>query len=474
MVQNWLILLPELSFLIYLIISWQVNNHRRDKTPKTFFTLSKVFILITIISTIVFYNKSVFSKVWINDNYTTLFKTVMYLIALVWFYLSSKWFLSKNRPSFLFYALAMVELLCLEMLISSQNLGLTVFLLFSICMVNWVLIRLYVDEDIISEISRLYIFFSVIFLLLSAGGCLIFFQEAKSLNYTDIATYLQKTEIVSFKLRLATSLIIAFLLFMMALAPFHSCFVRMVSLTILPVSGFISLIPPLAYLASLLVLSIKIFMPLQDMLYWILGIFGGVSVFVGALSANGMSNLRCLFGYSTVYHLGFVIFSVIAFNQKSLLSSFAYMLVFLLAMLGIYTCFLGLKSRGEYLKTLSDIKGVSVSRPYIGVAFLIFIFSLIGMPPMTGFLGLISVVNNTMAASGWFPIIELLMSLLLIANAYLQVIRHLYFEAPNGSFDRTDQSIYMSLLLNMILVIISLVNPDYLLKDAAKILTGGF
>ena len=290
MVQNWLILLPELSFLIYLIISWQVNNHRRDKTPKTFFTLSKVFILITIISTIVFYNKSVFSKVWINDNYTTLFKTVMYLIALVWFYLSSKWFLSKNRPSFLFYALAMVELLCLEMLISSQNLGLTVFLLFCICMLNWVLIRLYVDEDIISEISRLYIFFSVIFLLLSTGGCLILFQEAKSLNYTDIATYLQKTEIVSFKLRLATSLIIAFLLFMMALAPFHSCFVRMVSLTILPVSGFISLIPPLAYLASLLVLSIKIFMPLQDMLYWILGIFGGVSVFVGALSANGMSN----------------------------------------------------------------------------------------------------------------------------------------------------------------------------------------
>ena len=115
MVQNWLILLPELSFLIYLIISWQVNNHRRDKTPKTFFTLSKIFILIIIISTIVFYNKSVFPKVWINDNYTTLFKTVMYLIALVWFYLSSKWFLSKNRPSFLFYALAMVELLCLEM-----------------------------------------------------------------------------------------------------------------------------------------------------------------------------------------------------------------------------------------------------------------------------------------------------------------------------------------------------------------------
>lgn len=474
MLQNWFILLPELSILAYLLTAWQVNLYRKDKTPKTFFTLSKFFIFISMLSTIVFYNKSAFPQFWINDNYTTLFKIVIYLIALSWFYLSSKWFLIKNRPSCKFYNLAMAEVLLLELLISSQNFGLTAVLLTGICIITWFLLRLYVDKDIVADLSKLYLFFAVIFSLFVMAGTMIIWLETKSLYYSDVQAYLQKTASVSLDLRFAVALILANLLFMLALAPFHSCFVSIVSTSIVPVSGFISLVPPLAYLACLLVLVIKIFAPLQEMLYWIIGIFAGLSVFIGAVSANGMPQLRRLFGYSTVYHLGFVMFSVIAFNQKSLMSSFAYMLVFLLAMFGIYSCFLGLKSRGEYLKTLTDINGASISKPYISAALLIFMFSLIGMPPMTGFLGLISVVNNVMSASGWIVVTTLLLSLLFIANAYLQVIRHLYFEVPNGSFDRTDKSIYICLLLNMVLVITSLVNPGYLFKDAAKILTGGF
>lgn len=474
MLQNWFILLPELSILAYLLTSWQVNLHRKDKTPKTFFTLSKFFILVTLLATVVFYNKSAFPRLWVNDNYTTLFKTVIYLIALSWFYLSSKWFLIKNRSSCAFYNLAMTEVLLLELLVSSQNFGLTAVLLGGICITTWFLMRLYVDEDIISGLSKLYLFFAVIFSLFALEGALIIWLEVKSLYYPDILAHLQNAETISLNLSAAVALEVAALLFMMALAPFHSCFVSIVSLSILPVSGFVSLVPPLAYLACLLVLVVKVFAPLQEMLYWILGIFAALSVFIGAVSANGMPQLRRLFGYSTVYHFGFVMFTIIAFNQKSLLSSFAYMLVFLLAMFGIYSGFLGLKSRGEYLKTLDDINGASIGKPYISAAFLVFMFSLIGMPPMTGFLGLVSVANNLASTSSWEVLSALLLSLLLIANAYLQVIRHLYFMAPDGTFDRTDKSIYICLLLNMVLVVISLLNPGYLFKDAAKILTGGF
>ena len=92
MLQNWLILSPELLLLSFVPIAWIVNTWRESKTAKTFFTLSKFFLAAAMVLTVVFYNKSVWPDLWQNNRYTTLFKVLIYLAGLVWFYLSSKWF----------------------------------------------------------------------------------------------------------------------------------------------------------------------------------------------------------------------------------------------------------------------------------------------------------------------------------------------------------------------------------------------
>ena len=94
MLQNWFILMPEISLLSYLAVAALVNRYRTGKTAKTFFTLSKYFLLAALLGTVVFYNLSVFPCWMKNTPYTTLFKVVIYLVAFAWFYLSSKWFLN--------------------------------------------------------------------------------------------------------------------------------------------------------------------------------------------------------------------------------------------------------------------------------------------------------------------------------------------------------------------------------------------
>lgn len=156
------------------------------------------------------------------------------------------------------------------------------------------------------------------------------------------------------------------------------------------------------------------------------------------------------------------------------MSAFAYMMVYILAMAGVYTVFLGLKSRGDYLTGLSDIDGLSVSKPYLSAALLVFMVSLAGIPPMLGFLGRLSVINNLVVEERWGDVVVLLVSMLFMANAYLQVIRTAYFEPLKKSFDRTDKAIYICLFVNLVLVIISTLNPGYLLHDAELILNGIF
>ena len=110
MLQNWFILLPELTFATFLPVAWLINHYRETKTAKTFYTLSKFFLLFALLFTIIFYNKSVWPTIWENSRYTTLFKVSVYLVAFVWFYLSSKWFLNKNRSSYVFYNSAIYSL----------------------------------------------------------------------------------------------------------------------------------------------------------------------------------------------------------------------------------------------------------------------------------------------------------------------------------------------------------------------------
>lgn len=100
--------------------------------------------------------------------------------------------------------------------------------------------------------------------------------------------------------------------------------------------------------------------------------------------------------------------------------------------------------------------------------------SLTGTPPLLGFLGRLSVINNLVVDERWVSVGVLLLSILFMANAYLQVIRTIYFEPVKHNFDRTDKAIYICLFINLILVMISIINPTYLLQDAEKILSGVF
>ena len=474
MLQNWLILIPELSIIAYLLISAFVNHYREEKTAKTFFTLGKYFLFVSIIFSVIFYNKSVFPDLWQNSSYTVLFKVTVFIIALVWFYLSSKWFLSKNRSSYLYYSLCMGCLLLFMLLLSAQNFIVPTIIIPILCLLTWVLLKLFQTKENIFYISRLYIFFAGLFCFFLWGGVFILWQHVGSLDYFVIEEFLHKDTILTPITLAGVILILSSLLFMIAAAPFHSCFIGIVSKSILPVAGFMTLIPPFVYLSCLISLVFGVFSPLGVILRPLLLSFAVFSVIIGSISANSQKNIRELFAFSSVYNLGFMLFGLIGFSNSSVLSSFAFTFIYILSMLGIYTVLLGIKSRGDYVELLDDLSGMSAFKPYLSSALLVFMVSLIGIPPLLGFLGRLSVFNNLIIGERWSSIFILLFCILFMANAYLQVIRTIYFTPSKQKFDRTGRAIFVCLFFNILLVFLSILNPGYWLHDAEVILNGVF
>jgi NADH:ubiquinone oxidoreductase subunit 2 (subunit N) len=94
------------------------------------------------------------------------------------------------------------------------------------------------------------------------------------------------------------------------------------------------------------------------------------------------------------------------------------------------------------------------------------------VPPLLGFWGRLSLVNSLVMNDNWEQAVFMLFALLFIANAFLQVIRRIYFDTAQNTFDRTDKAIYISIFINLLLVLISILDPSYLLQDAEIIFQG--
>ena len=470
MLQNWFILLPEFCLLSFFPIAWLVDIFRREKTAKTFFTLAQAFLLLTIGTTILFYDKSAFPSYWRNTALTTLFKIFVYLLAWAWFYLSSKWFLNKKRASFKFYAACFILLLGFDMLASSASLlalGAAVPLICSgyVCLIlrHW-------DIDKVKKPAAAFAVSALSFCALLWIGISFIRFYAGSFEYEEISRFFAKDPTADALPLAGVLMVISALMFMMAVVPFHTWFISFISTAVSPVCGFITLIPPLIYFCALINLVKGGFEPLGDFIVPVLTIFSLLTLITGALSANHENNLRRLFGFLSLYIQGFTLIGVMDFSRGSMMAAFAYIVISVLSLAGIYTVFLGLKSRGEYLSEQADITGFSEIRPYMSAALLVFMFSLIGLAPTLGFFGNLSIINVLIENEAWGRAAILLPSLLFVAGACLQVVGTFYFKPLSNKFDRVDKAVYICLFINMVFILLALINPAWLLRDAFVIL----
>lgn len=464
-------LLPEFMLVLGGLLMLLTARFRNNTTPKTYFTISKIFVGLSLLTTIIFYNQS-YEPLWFqNNSYTTLFKTLIYLGALATFYLACKWFLNKNRSSLGYYLTAVISLLLLTLAVSAQNL-LALFVCLELSFALHIcFIRLNPFDEISRPVIRRFVFGYLLMGLLFAGGLLWFWKMGIPFEYQDAYRWFDASGEPSWSRYLAAILILIPLLYLLGIAPFHFWFADVLGTAILPVSTFLTFIPPLAYIGVLVNVLSNIFFPIYTEIQPFMIGCAALSVILGVVGANSETNLRRLFAYVSLYNFGMVLICMSYLNDNGLLSGFICLLVYLLALFGIYTAFYAFKSKGEYLVELKDISGISSVRPYISAAMLIFMVSMLGTPPMLGFLGKLSVINYLIIQGSYAFIGLILTALLLLAYAFLNVIKTIYFDSRNNTFDRADKGVYICLMINLILVLISILNPKYLMHDAETILS---
>jgi NADH-quinone oxidoreductase subunit N len=105
---------------------------------------------------------------------------------------------------------------------------------------------------------------------------------------------------------------------------------------------------------------------------------------IGNLSALWQKNAKRMMAYSSIAHAGFMLAGLVAFSEFGLESLLFYASIYLIMN---FAAFLLIKmlSESRGIDKISDFSGLGKHLPFLGVASVIIMLSLTGLPPTAGF-----------------------------------------------------------------------------------------
>jgi hydrogenase-4 component F len=156
---------------------------------------------------------------------------------------------------------------------------------------------------------------------------------------------------------------------------------------------------------------------------------GLVSLIFAAFMLYRRRDIKRLFAFSSIEHMGLIVF---AFGMGGPLANFAgllHMTMHSLTKSGIFFV-VGHIAQAKGTQRIADIRGLTVSHPWLGWALVVGVFAIAGMPPLGVFMSEFLVVTSTFARS---PILAVLVvfGLLVAFGALLLRLQGMAFGAPS-------------------------------------------
>jgi NADH-quinone oxidoreductase subunit N len=119
----------------------------------------------------------------------------------------------------------------------------------------------------------------------------------------------------------------------------------------------------------------------------VLWVIAALTMTVGNVSALLQRNIKRMLAYSSIAHAGYLLVGMVAGGELGGSAVLFYLIAYSFMTLGAFAVVIALGKRGQPNENLDDYAGVGFRSPFLGVAMVIFMLSLAGVPPLIGFIG---------------------------------------------------------------------------------------
>ncbi|MFD1121698.1 NADH-quinone oxidoreductase subunit NuoN [Methylophilus flavus] len=370
-----------------------------------------------------------FSHMFIDDTLSDVIKMMMYLGTSLIFVYSRKYLQDRNLYRGEFYAMVLFGLLGMMIMVSGHNL-LLIYIgleLLSLCLYS--LVAFDRDNPKASEAAMKYFVLGALASGMLLYGMSMIYGMTGSLDVSDIAnSILQQNK--SPVLIMGLVFLVSGIAFKFGAVPFQMWVPDVYQGSPTPMTLLIGSVPKLAAFAMTVRLLVQGLHPLaqdwQDMLM----LMAILSIIIGNFSAIVQTNLKRMLAYSTISHVGFILFGMMSANANGFASSFFYISTYVLTSIAGFGIILLLSRQGFEAEEIDDLKGLNQRHPWFAFLMLIIMFSMAGIPPTIGFYAKFTVLQAAWQAGFTWQVVLAVLMAVIGAFYYLNIVRKMYFDAP--------------------------------------------
>lgn len=440
-------ILPELTLTVGILILIVIDLIKKGRNGVVTATLGAILLgIVAIVSLSIEIEPGtyLFDSI-VSDGMTTFFRVFFSLGAIISLGLMTASFKDESEPHLLIIS-SVLGMIFLAM----ANDIVTLFIAFELVSIPSYILAGYKRKDVRSaEAALKYVLFGAVSSGLMLYGFSLLYGLAGTTNIQIMAANLELNHSNQLAQMIGTIFVMAGLGYKLAMVPMHFWCPDVYEGSPTPVTAYFSVLPKAAGFAALLRIM-PIFTTLEPTygvsMVGLLTILAAITMTFGNLGAIWQSSLKRLLAYSSIAHAGYILmgFVVIASAPESELSRGAivaimmYLVVYLFMNLGSFLI-VELVERKQETDHIRTYFGLGKTHPIPALLLAVFFFSLVGLPPLAGFIGKF-VLFGALVKGKLFTL-----AIIGIANTvvslfyYVRVIRDMFLSDPvQGKIIKTE------------------------------------
>jgi NADH-quinone oxidoreductase subunit N len=416
---------------------------------------------------------STLGGMYLTDGFGAFIGIAVCLALVMTFLLSQHYLRQMGRQRGEYYALLLFSASGMVLFSSATEL-LTLFLgLELVSLPVYLLSGYFRDDSKSNEAGMKYFllgaFSSAIFLF---GVALVY----GATGHTDLAEAVMATSPMPGLLTLGLVVLMAGLLFKVASVPFHMWVpdvyegaptaVTAFMATAVKASAFGALVR--VFVVSLPALST---LPMEKVFWWL----AVLSMTVGNLAALTQSNIKRMLAYSSIAHVGYILVGITAIAATGSTEPVAGILYYLLAYTFMNLCAFGviiaLSEKGRETLDIDQMGGLGWRYPGLGLAMVLAMVALSGIPPTAGFFAKYYVFQSAVQAGLVGLVVIGVLNTALSVYYYLRVLVAFFMKPAAGEISPSPSvGVGVTLAFASLAILWIAIGPDGILPGVPRLL----
>jgi len=181
-------------------------------------------------------------------------------------------------------------------------------------------------------------------------------------------------------------------------------------------------------------------------------VMGLISVIFAALMLYRRRDIKRMFAYSSIEHMGIIVF---AFGMGGPLANFAGLLHMTMHSLTKSAIFFAVGHIAQVKGTqkIADMGGLTVTNPVLGWGLVLGVVAIAGLPPLGIFMSEFLVVSSTFARQPWLVMILVFAIIVALGGLFLR-LNNIAFGEPRGATAKADAS-YVPMFSHLAIVFVA-------------------